>query len=159
MSEQNTISKFFEKDHDRLDELFKTFQQLKRSDFPKAKEAFKQFKSGLQRHIVWEEDLLFPLWEKKTGRSEEGPTVVMRAEHRQIGQQLEAIHSKVAVQNPDSDQEEQALLDILGSHNRKEERALYPAIDQVAGPDDRETVFQNMENIPEERYKLCCGQH
>jgi len=40
MSEQSTISKFFEKDHDRLDELFKTFQQLKRSDFPKAKEAF-----------------------------------------------------------------------------------------------------------------------
>lgn len=159
MSEQNTISKFFEKDHDRLDELFKTFQQLKRSDFPKAKETFKAFKSGLQRHIVWEEDLLFPLWEEKTGMSDSGPTPVMRNEHRQIGQLLEAIHGKVAAQNPDSDQEEQALLDILGSHNRKEERALYPAIDQVAGPDDRKTVFQNMENIPEERYKLCCGQH
>jgi regulator of cell morphogenesis and NO signaling len=158
MSEQNTISKFFEKDHDRLDELFKTFQQLKRSDFPKAKEAFKAFKSGLQRHIVWEEDLLFPLWENKTGMSDSGPTPVMRNEHRQIGQLLEAIHGKVAAQNPDSDQEEEALLDILGPHNRKEERALYPAIDQVAGPEDRETVFQNMENIPEERYKVCCGQ-
>ena len=94
MSEQKTITAFFEQDHDRLDELFKTFQQLKRSDFAKAKEAFKEFKVGLQRHIVWEEDLLFPLWEKKTGRSEEGPTVVMRAEHRQIGQQLEAIHTQ-----------------------------------------------------------------
>ena len=159
MSEQSTISKFFEKDHDRLDELFKTFQQLKRSDFPKAKEAFKAFKSGLQRHIVWEEDLLFPLWENKTGMSDSGPTPVMRNEHRQIGQLLEAIHGKVAAQNPDSDQEEEALLDILGPHNRKEERALYPAIDQVASPEDRETVFQNMKNIPEERYKLCCGQH
>ena len=158
MSEPNTISAFFEKDHDRLDELFKTFQQLKRSDFPKAKEAFKAFKSGLQRHIVWEEDLLFPLWENKTGMSDSGPTPVMRNEHRQIGQLLEAIHGKVAAQNPDSDQEEEALLDILGPHNRKEERALYPAIDQVAGPEDRETVFQNMENIPEERYKVCCGQ-
>ena len=65
----------YEQDHDRLDELFKTFQQLKRSDFPKAKEAFKEFKFGLQRHIVWEEDLLFPLWEKKTGMSEGGPTL------------------------------------------------------------------------------------
>lgn len=159
MSEQQTIREFYEKDHDRLDELFKTFQQLKRSDFPEAKEAFIEFKLGLQRHIVWEEDLLFPLWEKKTGRSEEGPTVVMRAEHRQIGQQLEAIHGKVSAQNPDSDQEEQALLDILGSHNRKEERALYPAIDQVASLEDRETVFRNMKNLPEERYKVCCGQH
>lgn len=159
MSEQKTISVFFEQDHDRLDELFKTFQQLKRSDFVKAKDAFNEFKVGLQRHIVWEEDLLFPLWEKKTGRFEEGPTVVMRGEHRQIKQQLEAIHGKVAEQNPDSDKEEQALLDLLGSHNRKEERALYPAIDQVASAEERETVFRNMKNIPEERYKLCCGQH
>jgi iron-sulfur cluster repair protein YtfE (RIC family) len=159
MSEQKTISEFYEQDHDRLDELFKTFQKLKRSDFPKAKEAFKTFKFGLQRHIVWEEDVLFPLWEEKTGMSEGGPTFVMRAEHRQIGQQLEAIHDKVAEQNPDSDQEEQALLDLLSTHNMKEERVLYPAIDQLTSAEERETVFRNMKNIPEERYKLCCGQH
>jgi len=159
MSEQKTISEFYEQDHDRLDELFKTFQKMKRSDFVKAKEAFKEFKFGLQRHIVWEEDVLFPLWEEKTGMSEGGPTFVMRAEHRQIGQQLEAIHDKVAEQNPDSDQEEQMLLELLGSHNMKEERVLYPAIDQLTSAEDRETVFRNMKNIPEERYKLCCGQH
>ena len=158
MSEQKTITEFFEQDHDRLDELFKTFQQSKRSDFPKAKEAFKDFKFGLQRHIVWEEDLLFPIWEQKTGMSDSGPTPVMRNEHREIGRQLEAIHQKVVDQNPDSDQEEQALLDLLGSHNRKEERALYPAIDKVTSPEERETVFGSMKSIPEERYKLCCGQ-
>ena len=159
MSEQKTICEFYEQDHDRLDELFKTFQRLKRSDFAKAKEAFKAFKFGLQRHIVWEEDVLFPLWEEKTGMSEGGPTFVMRAEHRQIGQQLEAIHGKVAEQNPDSDQEEQALLDLLGPHNMKEERVLYPAIDQVTSAEEREAVFRTMNDIPEERYKLCCGQH
>ena len=159
MSEPKTICEFYEQDHDRLDELFKTFQKLKRSDFAKAKEAFKAFKFGLQRHIVWEEGVLFPLWEEKTGMSEGGPTFVMRAEHRQIGQHLEAIHDKVAEQNPDSDQEEQALLNLLGSHNMKEERVLYPSIDRVTSAKERETVFHNMETIPEERYKLCCGQH
>lgn len=159
MSETQTVSKFFEQDHDRLDELFKTFQRLKRSDFPKAKEAFKDFKFGLQRHIVWEEDLLFPLWEEKTGMAEGGPTFVMRKEHRQIGQQLEAIHQKVAEQNPDSDQEEEALLTLLGSHNMKEERVLYPSIDEVTSREERDTVFLNMKNIPEDRYKVCCGQH
>ncbi|MEY4704226.1 MAG: hypothetical protein RL042_422, partial [Nitrospirota bacterium] len=74
MSEQKTISAFFGQDHDRLDELLKAFQQLKRLDFAKAKEAFKEFKFGLQRHIVWEEDLLFPIWEEKTGMAEGGPT-------------------------------------------------------------------------------------
>ena len=158
MSEK-TISGFYEQDHDRLDELFKTFQKLKRSDFAKAKAAFKEFKFGLQRHIVWEEDLLFPLWEEKTGMSDGGPTFVMRAEHRQIGQQLEAIHDKVAEQNPDSDQEEQALLNLLGSHNMKEERVLYPAIDEVMTPEECKDVFQRMEQIPEDRYRVCCGVH
>jgi hemerythrin superfamily protein len=159
MSERTTISTFYELDHDRLDELFKAFQQFKRSDFSKAKEAFREFKFGLQRHIVWEEDLLFPLWEEKTGMSDGGPTFVMRNEHRQIGRLLEAIHDKVADQNPDCDQEEQALLNLLGSHNMKEERVLYPAIDQVTNEEERETVFRNMDNIPEERYRVSCGQH
>jgi iron-sulfur cluster repair protein YtfE (RIC family) len=144
MSVEKTITEFFEQDHDRLDELFKTFQQSKRSDFPKAKEAFKEFKFGLQRHIVWEEDLLFPIWEQKTGMSDSGPTPVMRNEHRQIGQQLEAIHQKVVNQSPDSDHEEQAL---------------YPAIEKVTSAEERQAVFQNMDSIPEEWYKLCCGRH
>jgi len=159
MSEQNTISAYYEQDHDRLDELFKTFQQLKRSDAAKAKEAFEAFKVGLQRHIVWEEELLFPLWEEKTGMSEGGPTFVMRKEHRLIGQQLEAIHDKVAEQNPDSDQEEQVLLGLLGAHNMKEERVLYPSIDQVTSAEERETVFREMKSIPEDRYHGCSGQH
>jgi len=159
MSEQKTISAFYEEDHDRLDDLFKTFQRLKRSDFAKAKEAFQEFKIGLQRHIVWEEDLLFPLWEEKTGMSEGGPTFVMRNEHRQIGQQLAAIHQKVADQNPESDQEEQALLNLLGAHNMKEERVLYPSIDNVTSAEERETVFRNMKNIPQDRYNACCSQH
>jgi iron-sulfur cluster repair protein YtfE (RIC family) len=154
---EKKITAFYEQDHDRLDELFKTFQVLKRSDVAKAKEAFNAFKVGLQRHIVWEEDLLFPLWEEKTGMSDSGPTPVMRNEHRQIGKQLEAIHQKLERQDLDTDQEEQVLLDLLGSHNRKEERALYPAIDNVSSPSEQEAVFRNMETIPEHRYNACCG--
>jgi iron-sulfur cluster repair protein YtfE (RIC family) len=157
MGEGKTVREFFEQDHDRLDELFKAFQQLKRSDFTKAEQTFKDFKAGLQRHIVWEEDLLFPLWEKKTGMSDSGPTPAMRNEHRQIEEQLEAIYRKVENRNVDCDQEEQGLLNLLGSHNRKEERALYPAIDQIASAEEREAVFLKLANIPEERYKLCCG--
>jgi hemerythrin-like domain-containing protein len=108
---------------------------------------------------VWEEDLLFPLWEEKTGMSDGGPTFVMRHEHRQIGQLLESIHDKVARQDPDSDQEEQLLLNVLGSHNMKEERVLYPSIDNVISAEERDTVFQNMKTILEDRYKACCGQH
>ena len=159
MTEQKTITAFYGEDHDRLDELFKTFQTSKRSDFAKAKEAFKEFKVGLQRHIVWEEELLFPMWEEKTGMVEDGPTPVMRFEHEQIRQLLEAIHQKVEEQSLDTDQNEQALVNLLSSHNRKEERALYPAIDNVTNAEERTTVFSNMNSIPEDRYNSCCRQH
>lgn len=159
MSEQKTITTFYEEDHDRLDELFKVFQTSKRSDFAKAKEAFKEFKVGLQRHIVWEEELLFPMWEEKTGMIEDGPTPVMRFEHSQIKQLLDAIHQKVEGQNLNTDQEEQALFNLLSSHNRKEERALYPAIDNVINTDEREKVFSDMKSIPEDQYNSCCSQH
>lgn len=159
MTEQKTITAFYEEDHDRLDELLKTFQTSKRLDFSKAKEAFREFKVGLQRHIVWEEELLFPMWEEKTGMIEDGPTPVMRFEHSRIKQLLDAIHQKVEGQNLETDQEEQALLNLLSSHNRKEERALYPAIDNVTGGDERAVVFSNMNSIPEDRYNSCCSQH
>lgn len=159
LTEQKTIAAYYKEDHDRLDELFKIFQSSKRSDFAKAKQTFKEFKVGLQRHILWEEELLFPMWEKKTGMTEEGPTPVMRFEHGQIRQLLDAIHQEVEVQNLETDQNEQALINLLSSHNRKEERALYPAIDNVVGADEREKVFSNMNSIPEDRYNSCCSHH
>ena len=154
---EGKISVTFEQDHDRLDALFTTFQEQKRQDVAKAKEAFAAFKFGLQRHIVWEEDVLFPKWEENSGMAEGGPTQVMRSEHRMIGDCLEAIHRKVQAQDPESDRDEQLLLDILKSHNMKEERILYPSIDQVISDQERAELYQAMKEIPEERYRAYCG--
>lgn len=89
--------------------------------------------------------------------AEGGPTQVMRTEHRIIGECLEAIHQKVQANNPDSDLEEQRLVDVLKSHNMKEERILYPSIDQVITDQERAELYQAMKDIPEERYRTCCG--
>lgn len=149
------ISEYFEKDHDRLDELFRNFREWKSKDYPKAKEYFVAFKYGLQRHIIWEEDILFPLFEERTGSSQ-GPTMVMRQEHRQIGEKLEAIHLKVKEADPDSEREENSLLEVLAMHNMKEENILYPAIDAQAAEEDAKDVFHQMSETPEERYQQCC---
>ena len=153
-----TITAYFEQDHDRLDALLTTFHEVKRKDFALAKERFREFKFGLQRHIVWEEDLLFPLWEQHSGITE-GPTAVMRAEHRKIGAALEALHAKVGDADPQSDGEEEALIALLEAHNLKEERVLYPAIDQTLTDAERQGLFARMKAIPEERYRVCCGLH
>lgn len=156
VSTQETVYTIFQRDHQQLDRLFRAFQELKRGDFARAKENFVEFKFGLQRHIVWEEDVLFPLWERETGMSEGGPTDVMRREHRVIGDWLEAIHQKVRIGEPDSDEEEQALFAVLSAHNKKEEGILYPAIDSLLSEEARARVLAALESIPEDRYKACC---
>ncbi len=156
MSEQQ-VTTYYEADHERLDELFRKFQEYKRRDYPKAKSFFKEFKAGLQRHIIWEEEILFPLFEEKTGFTGAGPTQVMRMEHRLIGKYLETIHEKVKVQDPDSNDEEQLLQNTLSLHNRKEESILYPAIDHALNQTERASVFTTMKDMPAERFNCCCG--
>lgn len=154
---QQPITAYFEADHDRIDSLFKKFKEKKRADFKEAKPYFREFFKGLRRHIVWEEEVLFPFFEK-TSRMTMGPTEVMRQEHRLIGQILDRIHDKVRKADPDTDAEERELLAVLGPHNDKEENILYPAIDEFAG-EEAAALFLKMEEIPQERFAHCCGSH
>lgn len=39
----------------------------------------------------------------------------------------------------------------------KEERILYPSMDQVISDEERAAIYQAMKEIPEERYKTWCG--
>lgn len=151
-----SVSHYFAADHDRLDGLFAQYQALKRTDHAAAKESFKGFLQGLTRHIVWEEEVLFPLFEEKTGMKDFGPTAVMRAEHRQIKSHLDALHDKVRAADPDSDAAAAALLAVLGEHNMKEEHMLYPAIDGSLDAGGFASVKKAMDAIPEERYACFC---
>jgi hypothetical protein len=62
------------------------------------------------------------------------------------------------VQDPESDDEELVLRNLLATHNEKEERILYPAIDSLLTAHDRAELYERMNSVPEERYRLCCGQ-
>lgn len=156
MTEQ-TITSYFEEDHNKLDQMFDQFQTLKACNYIEAKQYFKDFKSGLQRHIIWEEEILFPIFEAKMSMGTAGPTAIMRTDHRIIKNILEKIHEKVLLGNPESDDEEAELLNFLAQHNLKEEQVLYPLIDQFISKEERDQIFRQMENLPQERYRSCCG--
>jgi iron-sulfur cluster repair protein YtfE (RIC family) len=152
-----SIQSAFAADHDRLDDLFANFRKWKRTDYAKAKEFFKAFKLGLQRHIVWEESVLFPRFEHKTGMVNHGPTEVMRMEHRTIADRLEEVHKFVQKQGLASDHAEQLLVEALSEHNQKEEHVLYPALDRLLSDEEKADVFTEMEQTPESAYMVCCG--
>lgn len=146
-----TIFEFMSLDHDRLDNIFEQFKNLKKDDLGGAKRLFLDFKAGLQQHIVWEEDILFPIFERGTGMYDTGPTAVMRTEHRHIKNFLEDIGEKILVGNMEGvDAAEIGLLEVLGSHNQKEENILYPAIDNLTSEQEKKQAIKRMTDMPSE---------
>jgi len=158
MSTQGVLD-FYGHDHEELDDYLKQFQSLKRDYYAQAKPFFRKFKFGLQRHILWEEEIIFPIFESKTGMKDSGPTAVMRQEHVLIKEALEMLHLKVQKNNPDSDAEENILVDLLSRHNYKEENIIYPAIDKLATAEEKQVLFKQMEGVPQERYAACGCHH
>jgi len=142
------ISEFMSADHAKLDRIFDEFQQLQSHDLAKAKLLFDQFMARLQAHIIVEEELLFPIFEKRSGMTDGGPTAVMRMEHGKIKGFLEEMNARLlAGVSENLDELGVALLEQLASHNHKEENILYPAIDRMVDDNDRTKLLGDMATL------------
>ena len=139
-----TINQHYTEDHQHLDELFQAFHELKSADHWKARKSFFEFKIGLERHIVWEEEILFPAFEEKSNHLQDGPTAVMRLEHQEIRKHMEAIARKLTEENFETEEDEQALEAVLCPHNHKEEGILYPMMDHAFSEQERAGIFEEM---------------
>lgn len=140
-----TIAKFMGHDHDRLDEIFNQFHTSKKQDAQKARSLFQELLTGLHRHILWEEEILFPVFEAQAEMvRDQGPTEVMRNEHRQIKYFLEQIQTKVAEGDLSTEEAEEGLLQVLAAHNVKEEKILYPWIDNCVSDEERASLLAQM---------------
>lgn len=132
-------------DHDRLDALCcRAFSERALLRFDSAREAWREFASGLLRHIRCEEGLLFPVFEERTGL-EAGPTGAMRVEHRQIEMLLDGIGAAIAAPGPAAEALRADLRQVLAEHNEKEELVLYPGIDALLSPDDADELVARMQ--------------
>jgi iron-sulfur cluster repair protein YtfE (RIC family) len=140
-----TIAGHYGHDHDRLDDLLQQFVRLNETDPAAASPIFAEFKSGLERHILWEEEILFPIFEDKTGARHSESTALMCWEHTMIKDFLFKIHSQLARQQKALKEDVEAMRSLLQLHNHKEESSLYPALDAVLGPEDQARVFAEMK--------------
>lgn len=140
-----TISEFMSADHDRLDALM---AQVRVADDPvERSRSFTEFAAGLLTHIEWEEDILFPAFEERTGTSEGGPTAVMRLEHERI-KQLLGVGEERQEQTGGADFAQIALelVGVLAMHNRKEELILYPWMDRELTADETAGALRRMSS-------------
>lgn len=125
------IRNFMAGDHRHCDEMLNAAEQaVAAQSWDQAGAAFSQFQSAVLQHFAAEEELLFPAFEEKTGMRM-GPTQVMRGEHVQMRELMDAAHR--ALQAKDADDyagQAETLLFMMQQHNMKEENVLYPMCDQ-----------------------------
>jgi regulator of cell morphogenesis and NO signaling len=143
---QREITEALAADHDRLDALEEqAFRHFAANDVTRAQGAWAEFSFGLLRHIRFEEEILFPAFEEKTGFAPtHGPTGVMRGEHREIERLVDAI-GRAFTGDGTALRLRNELHRVLGEHNMKEERMLYPGTDQCLGPAERDALVARIQ--------------
>jgi uncharacterized protein (DUF2249 family) len=146
---KRTVTEFLQSDHSRLDRLYDSFTAaIKEGEWESAATGFAEFNHGLRRHIRGEEEILFPLFEEKTGMTEAGPTHVMKTEHIDIKETLEKIENAIARQEAEGAlQDSNRLRLTLGDHNMKEENILYPESDSFISEAERAAVVKKIQAL------------
>ncbi len=145
-----TITEYLQGDHRRLDALMQRCKGLMESGVVKEAAAlFGEFREGLLRHILIEEDLLFPAFEEATGMGRaSGPTGVMRSEHLEIKRLMDEIQDLFARRPWVADAFEplrSALVALLSEHNAKEERILYSMSDRMVPANQLADLVERMK--------------
>lgn len=134
-------------DHDRLDLLAgDSFAQRALGRYEAAGEIWADFSSGLRRHIRFEEGILFPAFDERTGMpGGVGPTAVMREEHRQIEALLDQLAAAIAAPGASAEALRADLREVLEGHNEKEEMVLYPGIDNLLSPEECDELVARIQ--------------
>lgn len=138
-----TITDYLQTDHRRLDGIMDSFQDALRGErWEDASKDFHEFVLGLRRHIKIEEEILFPVFEEKTGMIDAGPTFVMKMEHKEINELLDRILAATGGHDGSAATEAAGeLISILTDHNMKEEHILYPESDSfISGPERAQII-------------------
>lgn len=137
------ILEFMRSEHRNCDACLAAAEQsLINDDLEKAKAEFGQFKTDTLRHFEMEEEVLFPVFEARTGMTQ-GPTQVMRMEHEQVRGLLEKMEATIARSDRDAFFGiAESMMILLQQHNMKEEQMLYPMCDRALGADGEHVISE-----------------
>ena len=140
-----SVSEFMSNDHHRLDRLFDEFKKKTVGDRAGSIKLFAEFKAGLEKHIGWEEGMLFRLVDRA---SENGPTLLtdeLRTQHKRIKSLLDEISSKLAEGKEVTKPLENELELVLNAHDKLEENDAYPWIDKFVDSESLKGFFDEVE--------------
>lgn len=127
----DNISDFMTSDHHACDDLFASAEEsVGKGNWSKGNSDFSAFLTAMKHHFTIEEEVLFPAFDTKTGM-DNGPTFVMRSEHRQMEKVFDDMTKALAAKDSDGYLGlSETLLMLMQQHNMKEEQMLYRMMDQ-----------------------------
>lgn len=133
-------------DHDRLNALLDdTTLKVDGGEPAEAARVFREFDRELGRHIRLEEEILFPLFEARSGVVS-GPTAVLRGEHEEILRAVEVMRE--ALEATDLERFRDGLRFFLATfpdHTAREEHLLYPTTDGMLSEPERRVVSERLQ--------------
>ncbi len=129
---------FMSRDHSRLDYIFQEFRKSKKA--AEAEQLFLEFRAGTERHIKWEEDVLFPLAKKKIG--EDSPMIdELITQHNRIRADLKGLADCLKTRNSSLEND---LEQLLAAHDKMEEEGIYPWVDDYIDDKAKEAALSKM---------------
>ena len=125
--------------HERLDGLFRAPQEaLLVRDLERARELLAAFERDLVDHMRFEEERLFPVYER-AGRIEGGGVALYRNEHAKLLRYVARFAEAFDTLKPDELgriigilDEEARFKNLMTHHDMRERNILYPTLDRVA---------------------------
>jgi len=109
-----------------------------------ATRAFGSLAHRIRRHLELEDRRLLPVFEERTGLRDDGPTVMIRHEHREILARLSRIRTALRQAGGATEAAAQlrALRALLEDHTRGEEEVLDPTCDRLLDTAERRRTLR-----------------
>ena len=145
------------KHHEELERLFDGHQRaLLASDIGGAVAALTKFQSALEKHVDFEERRLLPLYADKAAETAGGTLEIFQAEHRKLRESVHSFLQKTELLYTSHDlpgailkllTEETTFKSLFEHHAIREQRQLFPRLDERTTPEERELWLSGMESI------------
>src|SRR5262245_23837885 len=143
--------------HEHLTELFLLHQDALLSlDVQLAIARLQLFERELRAHMKVEEDVLLPVY-ARAGRIQGGPIEFYTGEHKKMLEFLARFSSKLEEMKKTPANlrreiielfDDQALFKhLMQHHDMREKNILYPVLDQVTGPEERENLLSRCQTF------------
>jgi len=132
-----SLTEFFEQDHRDCDARWVDVEELlDTADIEVARSAWQKYRKAMHRHLLMEEEVLFPAFDAKSEMAAGSPVAALKLEHQQmrgfleqIGVAIEAGNAEEAMDIGDN------LLILIQHHNDREEGMLYPMAENLLSGD------------------------